>query len=195
MVRIAQESLDIIFNSARTYSKLQEKEVSDEILQAAYDFAKMGPTSSNCLPMRIVFIKSNEAKLRLKPHLTEGNMEKTMSAPVTAIIAQDLKFYEHLPTLFPHTNAKSWFEGNQALIEETAFRNSSLQGAYFIIAARSLGLDIGPMSGFNKESLDKEFFPEGNIKSNFLCNIGYGDKLSLHPRNYRLSFDEACKIL
>lgn len=157
---------------------------------------KLGPTSANCSPARILFLRSKEAKERLKPHLAAGNVDKTMSAPVTALLAYDLKFYEKLPVLFPFADAKSWFEGKPSFIEETAFRNGTLQGAYFILAARSCGLDCGPMSGFSNEGVDQEFFPDGQLKSNFLCNLGHGDPVGLPgPRAPRLSFDEACEIL
>lgn len=189
------DALDILFREARTYNKWHDKDVSDELLQRVYDLAKFGPTSANCSPMRLVFVKSKEAKERLKPHLAEGNVEKTMSAPVTAIIGEDYDFYEHLPKQFPHTDAKSWFKGNEELIKETAFRNGSLQGAYLILAARALGLDAGPMSGFDTDGVTKEFFPDGNIKANFICNLGYGDPADLYPRSPRFDFDEICEIV
>jgi len=189
-----KHSLDQIFDEARTYSYWLYKEVSDDILKQAYDHAKFGPTSANCSPMRIVFVKSAEAKEKLKPCLAEGNVDKTMAAPVTAIIAQDMEFFEELPTLFPQTDARSWFVGKDDYIKSTADRNSSLQGAYFIIAARALGLDCGPMSGFDAKKLDETFFKGTSYKSNFLINLGYGDKAQLHPRNPRLEFDETCKI-
>lgn len=196
MGKISQDCLTQIFYQARTHNKWIDKAVSDDTLQDVYDLMRLGPTSANCSPLRIIFLKSKEAKERLKPHLASGNVEKTMVTPATALLAYDLQFYEHLPHLFPFANAKSWFEGKPAFIEETAFRNSSLQGAYFIIAARACGLDCGPMSGFSNEGVDKEFFPEGRFKSNFLCNLGYGDPEGLSgPRAPRLSFDEACKIL
>jgi len=156
---------------------------------------KMGPTSANCCPARFVFVKSDEAKSRLKPHLTPGNVEKTMTAPVCAIIAHDMKFYDHLPQLFPHTDAKSWFAGNDAHIEATAIRNGTLQGAYFMIAARALGLDVGAMSGFDHAGVDSEFFPDGDVKSNFLCNLGRGDPAGLFPRSPRFDFGEMAEIL
>ena len=155
----------------------------------------MGPTSANCSPARIVFVISPEAKRKLKPCLMEGNVDKTMAAPATAIIAYDTRFHEHLPRLFPHTDAKSWFDGNPTLIEETAFRNSSLQGAYLIISARALGLDCGPMSGFDSAKLNAEFFADGRFKSNFLCNIGHGDSGGLFPRSPRFEFDDVCEII
>lgn len=188
-------SLDQIFDEARTHSYWQDKPVSDEVLAQIYDHAKFGPTSANCCPMRVVFVKSKEAKEELKPCLAEGNVEKTMAAPVTAIIAMDMEFYEELPVLFPHTDARSWFVGNKEYSESTAFRNSSLQGAYLIVAARALGLDCGPMSGFDAAKLDEAFFKDTSYKSNFLVNLGYGEKDKLHPRNPRLTFEEVCKVV
>jgi 3-hydroxypropanoate dehydrogenase len=188
--------LDQIFRNARTHSAWLDQAVSDVLLEAVYDLAKMGPTSANCSPMRIVYLRSPEAKARLKPALAEGNVAKTMAAPATAIIAYDLEFYERLPQLFPHTDARSWFLGAAPEhIHDTGFRNGSLQGAYFIIAARALGLDCGPMSGFDNEAVDREFFPDGTVKSNFLCNLGHGDSSKLFARAPRLEFDEACQIL
>ncbi len=184
-----------LFTQARTHSNWLSKQVSDATLQQLYDVFKYGPTSANCSPARIVFVKSHTAKEKLKPALAEGNVAKTMAAPVTVIVAMDLQFYEQLPILFPHTDAKAWFVGNSDLIASTAFRNSSLQGAYLMLAARALGLDCGPMSGFDNARLDAAFFPEGNIKSNFLCNLGYGDTEQLHARGPRLSFDVACQIV
>lgn len=196
MSRIAEASLDKIFKEARTYTKWLDKPVSEDLLKDIYDLMKLGPTSANCSPLRIVFVSSKEAKEKLQPHLFEGNVEKTMKAPVTAILAYDLRFYEHLPVLYPYVDAKSWFEGKEDFSKETAFRNGTLQGAYFIIAARACGLDCGPMSGFSNEGVDKAFFPEGRFKSNFLCNLGYGDASGLPgPRAPRLSFDEACQTL
>jgi 3-hydroxypropanoate dehydrogenase len=191
---IDDAALRQIFLDARTHNKWQRKDVPDSLLRKIVDVLKMGPTSANCSPARILFLKSN-AKERLKPYLDETNKEKTMQAPVCAIIGYDLKFYEHLPKLFPHVDAKSWFEGKPEFIKTTAFRNGTLQGAYLIIAARALGLDCGPMSGFSNESVDKEFFAGTDIKSNFLCNIGYGDPAGLMPRSPRFSFDEMAKIL
>ncbi len=192
---LSDAGMDLIFREARTHNAWQNKEVSDVLLQAVHDLAKMGPTSANCSPVRVLFLKSREAKERLKPALIEGNVEKTMAAPVTAIIGYDTEFYEKLPQLFPHTDARSWFVGNEALIESTAFRNGSLQGAYVIVAARALGLDCGPMSGFDNDAVDREFFPDGKVKSNFLCNLGYGDPAGLFPRSPRPDFDEVCRIV
>ena len=163
-------------------------------LRSVWDLAKMGPTSANSMPARIVFVVSKEAKEKLKPALIPGNVDKTMVAPATAIIAYDLLFYENLPELFPQTEARSWFVGDDELIRSTAFRNGSLQGAYFILAARAMGLDCGPMSGFDNAKVDATFFPESTLRSNFLCNLGYGDASKLYPRNERLSFDDACRV-
>lgn len=187
--------LDILFREARTYNDWREGEVSDVLIQAVYDLMKWGPTSANCCPARFMFVKSREAKEKLKPHLMEGNVEKTMAAPATAIIAYDLKFYEHMDFLFPHTNAKSWFEGRHAFIHRTAMRNGSLQGAYLIMAARALGLDCGPMSGFDPDGVKDAFFPDEEVEVNFLCNLGYGDPASIHKRGPRFDFDDVCKIV
>ena len=184
-----------IFEDARTHTAWRERAVPDELLRRAYDVAKMGPTSANCCPMRVVFVKSAEAKARLKPCLNEGNVDKTMKAQATAIIAYDTQFFELLPKLFPARDMRTGFATNAELAATTAFRNGSLQGAYLIIAARSLGLDCGPMSGFDNAKLDAEFFPDGRWKSNFLCNLGHGDPARLHSRNQRPSFEEACRIL
>ncbi|WP_293763192.1 malonic semialdehyde reductase [uncultured Aquitalea sp.] len=192
---IASTALEQLFHNARTHSHWQNRPVSDELMRQLYDLLKLCPTSANCSPARFVFIKSAEAKARLKPFLMEGNIEKTMAAPVCVIVAQDQRFYEHLPALYPHADAKSWFEGNQPVIDATAFRNSSLQGAYLMLAARSLGLDCGPMSGFDAAGLEQEFFPDGRFKANFLVNLGYGEAGKLHARSPRFGFDEACSIL
>jgi 3-hydroxypropanoate dehydrogenase len=194
-MRLDDQSLDLIFREAHTHSVWLDKPVSDAQLQQIYDLMKWGPTSGNSSPARIVFVRSAEAKLRLLSASSQGNMEKIRTAPVTAIIAHDMEFYEKLPQLFPHTDARSWFAGNQPLIDTTAFRNGTLQGAYLIIAARAIGLDAGPMSGFDNAKLDREFFPDGKIKSNFLVNLGYGDASKLFPRSPRLSFKEAAQIL
>jgi 3-hydroxypropanoate dehydrogenase len=193
--KLAEAALDQLFRTARTFNAFLPKPVSDERLHALYDLAKFGPTSANCSPMRVVFVKSAEAKEKLKPFLSDGNRAKTMSAPVTAIIANDHEFYEKLPQLFPHADARSWFAGNQELIDRTAFRNATLQGAYVMMAARALGLDCGPMSGFDNAGVDQAFFAGTAIKSNFLINMGYGDSSrDLFPRSPRLSFDEACHV-
>lgn len=193
---LSDRDLDLIFRNARTHSAWLDKPVSDVTLQAMYDLMRMGPTSANCSPARWLFLRTDESKEKLKPHLIPGNVDKTMAAPVTAILGYDIRFYEQLAQLFPHDlSARSWFEGKDDLIEATAFRNSSLQGAYMIIAARALGLDCGPMSGFDNAGVDVAFFPDGDVKSNFICNIGYGDPAALPPRNPRLDFNEACQVL
>lgn len=190
------QALNQLFIEARTHSHWQNKEVSDELLKQLYDLCKWGPTSMNCSPMRLVFVRSHAAKEQLKPLLSAGNVEKTMSAPVTAIVASDHQFYEHFPLLFPHsTTARDRFANDQTATDITAFRNSSLQGAYLIIAARSLGLDCGPMSGFDNEALDKVYFSGTEIKSNFLCNLGYGVADKTYARAPRLDFETAAKIL
>jgi 3-hydroxypropanoate dehydrogenase len=186
--------LDQLFRNARTHNPLIG-EVPDALLHELVDLLKLGPTSANCNPARFLFVKSREAKERLKPHLSEGNLDKTMKAPVSTIIGYDLAFYLYLPKLFPHTNAKSWFEGDEQKIFDTAFRNGTLQGAYLIMAARALGLDTGPMSGFDNAGVDREFFAGTHIKSNFLCNLGYGDGEKLFPRSPRFDFDEMAKII
>ena len=193
---IDTRALNQLFFEARTHNAWLDRDVPDEMLHRLVDIMKWPPTSANCSPARILFLRSEAAKKRLEPHLMEGNKAKTMAAPVCAIIGYDLKFYEKLDKLFPHDlTARSWFEGNDELIEATAFRNGSLQGAYFIMAARALGLDTGPMSGFDNAAVDAEFFPDGAIKSNFLCNLGYGDPAALFPRSPRFDFDEMAKIL
>ena len=192
---LSEEALKQILTEARTHNVWLPESVSDESLAKVYDLMKWGPTSANSSPARIVFVKSKEAKEKLLLCMSEGNVEKTKAAPVTAIIAQDAEFYEKLPKLFPFADARSWFAGNKPLAESTAFRNSSLQGTYFIIAARSLGLDCGPMSGFDNAKVDAAFFQGTSWKSNFLCNLGYGDATKLYPRAPRLDFPETCKIL
>jgi 3-hydroxypropanoate dehydrogenase len=193
--KVADSLLDQLFRKARTHSAWLPTRVSVETLREVYDLARTGPTSANSNPARFVFLESAEAKARLLPALSAGNVEKTKAAPVTAIVAWDTEFYEKLPKLFPHADMRSYFVGKKELIDETAFRNSSLQGAYFIIAARSVGLDCGPMSGFDAAKVNAEFFPDGKWKANFLCNLGYGDHSRLFPRNPRLEFDEACRVL
>jgi len=188
-------ALDQLFRDARTYNQFAAREVDDATLRALYELYRWGPTAMNAQPGRVVFVRSAEAKARLKPFLIPGNVDQTMAAPVTAIIGYDLAFYDRLPELFPHTDARSWFVGNEQLIETTAMRNGTLQGAYFILAARALGLDCGPMSGFDNAGVDGEFFAGTRVRSNFLCNVGYGDPASLHPRGPRLDFDEACTVL
>jgi 3-hydroxypropanoate dehydrogenase len=192
---LSDAGMDLIFRSARTHNGWQDKPVPEVTLRAIYHLMRNGPTSANCSPARIKFLTTPEAKARLKSSLSEGNMAKTMAAPICAILAYDTQFNELLPQLFPHEpDATNWF-ANDTVRETTAFRNSTLQGAYLMIAVRSLGLDCGPMSGFDNAALDMEFFPDGRLKSNFLCNIGFGDPSALFPRSPRLEFDEACEIL
>ena len=193
-VTLDDSALDLLFREARTHNDWHQRPVEVDLLRAVWDLARMGPTSANCSPARIVFVVSPEAKERLKPCLMEGNVAKTMKAPVTAIIGYDLLFFDRLAELFAHTDARSWFVGNDSLIESTAFRNGSLQGAYVMLAARALGLDCGPMSGFDSAMVDDAFFPEGTVRSNFLCNLGYGKPEALFPRGPRLAFDDACRI-
>ena len=203
-------ALNVLFREARTFNKWQARPVSDDTLRQLYEVAKWGPTSSNAAPARFAFLRTKEAKERLRPALAPGNVDKTMTAPVTAIVAYDLKFYEHLTKLFPQRPGMArLFEDNPEMVEVTAKRNSSLQGAYLMLAARALGLDCGPMSGFDNAKVDQEFFAagrpcfgcdqefftEGHVKSNFLCNLGYGDAGTLHPRLPRLPFNEACSLL
>ena len=188
--------LDKLFLKARSHYSWKNKEIDKKILEDLYNLVKNCPTSANSEPMRIVFLKSKESKKRIKPHLSEGNIEKTMTAPIVVIIAYDSKFYNHLPKLFPHNpGMKKVLSNPPAKAETTAFRNSTLQGGYFMLAARALGLDVGPMSGFDNEGVDKEFFSDGRYKSNFLCNLGYGDETKLLDRLPRLKFSEVCKIL
>ncbi len=193
--RIDEKSLDILFRDARTHNGWSTKPVSERILHELMDLVKMGPTSVNCSPARFVFITTASGKERLKPHLSPTNVAKTLSAPVTIIVGTDMKFYERLPQLFPHADVRSWFTDNQTYSDETALRNGTLQGGYLIMAARSLGLDCGPMSGFDQAGVDAEFFADTTIKSNFLVNIGYGTTENLHPRSPRLSFDAFCQIV
>ncbi len=192
MRQLDDAGLDLIFRSARTRNAWQDKPVTDGMIRALYDLAKMGPTSANSSPGRFVFVRSQQAKERLRPHLTASNVDKTMKAPCCVIIAYDTRFYDGLPKLFPSRDYRSTFAADAALSEETAFRNATLQGAYLLIAARALGLDCGPMSGFNRKTLDADFFADGRWRSDFLCNIGYGSDDKLFPRNPRLTFDEAC---
>jgi len=207
---LGDEPLDQLFREARTYNAWLDKPVSDETLRQLYDLLKWCPTSANCSPLRVLFVRTPQAKERLRPALMPGNVDKTMAAPVTAILAYDELFYEKLPVLFPHNpGIRDLFAGSPDLAAVTAFRNGTLQGGYFILAARSLGLDCGPMSGFDNAKVDAEFFsPEAcaeivttevpticRIKSNFLCNLGYGDRSTLYPRAPRLEFDETCHLL
>lgn len=195
--KLTQEALATLFTEARTHNGWLDRPIDDALLHQAWNIARMGPTSANCSPLRVVFVKSAAAKARLKPMLMEGNVEKTMAAPVVAIFGQDSRFFELLPRLFPHTDARSWFDGpgKEEVARVTAFRNGTLQCAYFMLAARALGLDCGPMSGFDNAAVDREYFPDGRVKSNFLCNLGYGDPSKLFPRSPRLEFDEACQVL
>lgn len=208
--KLPEGCLDQLFRLARSHNGWFDRKVDDALLRELYDLMKWGPTSVNGCPARIVFLRTPEAKQRLLPALNPGNVEKTIAAPVTAIIGYDARFYDRLPQLFPHNPAaREWFEGNPELVESTALRNSSLQGAYFMLAARALGLDCGPMSGFDHARVDREFFagrdsddgiqqeagPGGHVKSNFLCNLGYGDPAKLFPRSPRLSFSDACTLL
>jgi len=187
-------ALDAIFRKARTHTAWLDKPVPDALLRQAYDLMKMAPTSANCSPARIVFVRSKAAKEKLRPALIATNVDKTMAAPVTAIVGYDTEFYQHLPRLYPQADARSWFAGKPALIETTAFRNGSLQGAYFILAARAVGLDCGPMSGFDNAMVDAAFFPGGKVKSNFLCNLGFGDPGAARVRNPRFAFEEVCSF-
>jgi 3-hydroxypropanoate dehydrogenase len=193
---VSDEGLDLLFRTARTHNVWLDKPVDDALLSQVYDLAKLGPTSANMCPMRVVFVKSKAAKEKLKPALDPGNVDKTMIAPVTAVIGMDTHFYEKLPVLFPHADAKAWFKDlPENVLEYLALRNSSLQGAYLMLAARALGLDCGPMSGFNNQKVDEAFFPGTTVKSNFLCNLGYGDASKLFPRSPRLTFQEACEVV
>ncbi len=191
----AATTLDQLFRNARSHNGWLDKPVADSLLAELHDLMKWGPTSANCWPLRVVYVKSPAAKARLLPLMMEGNRAKTEAAPVTALLGMDLDFPDTLPKLFPHTDAKSWFAGNDALIDTTAFRNSSLQGAYFMLAARALGLDCGPMSGFDAAKVDAEFFAGTKIKTNFICNLGYGDTAQLFARSPRPAFEEVCKII
>ena len=190
------EALDTLFRQARTHNVWLKEPVSDDVLHQIYDLMKWGPTSANTSPTRIVFLRTPEAKERLRPALMPLNVDKSMQAPVVAILAYDLKFFENLPKLFPHNpGMKDFFANAPEMAQTNAFRNASIQGGYFILAARALGLDCGPMSGFDNAKVDAEFFPSSNLKSNFLCNLGYGDHSKLFPRSPRLDFDEACQLL
>ncbi len=192
---LSDAGLDLLFRDARTHRAWLDQPVSDVMLQALYDLARLGPTSANCCPMRVLFLRTAEAKERLRPALDEGNVEQTMAAPVTAIIGHDTRFYDLLPQLLPGVDARAWFADAPEKAAATALRNGSLQGAYLMLAARALGFDCGPMSGFDNAKVDAEFFADGRIESNFLCNLGYGDATKLRPRRPRLDFDQACRIL
>lgn len=191
---LSDQALDQIFRSARTHNGFAAEPVGDETLQALHDLMKWGPTSANCCPARIVFIRSREAKEKLRPCLMPGNVDKTMAAPVTALIGRDLEFYEHLPRLYPHADARSWFVGKEAFTAHAAMLNASLQAGYLIIAARALGLDCGPMSGFDSEMADAAFFAGSRIKSFMLVNLGHGDPSKVYPRGPRFDFAEACRV-
>jgi 3-hydroxypropanoate dehydrogenase len=183
-----------LFTEARTQNGFSPEPIPEAKLRALYDLLKWGPTSANCSPARFIFVTSPEAKDKLVPCMSAGNQAKTRQAPVTAIVGMDMAFYEKLPKLFPHTDARSWFAGKPAVIEATAFRNGSLQGGYFILAARALGIDCGPMSGFDSDQVDAAFWSGTTVRTNFICNLGHGDPSKVHPRNPRLDFEEACRI-
>lgn len=190
-----QDALNTLFLEARTQNGWQNKPVTDDQLRQIFDLMKMAPTSANCSPARIIFIKSEAEKQKLLPALMPANADKVRTAPVTAIIGMDMAFYEKLPHLFPHTDARAWFVGNQPLIDSTAFRNSSLQGAYLMLAARAIGLDCGPMSGFDPDQVNAAFFADSTVKVNFICSLGYGDPAKVFGRSPRFAFEEACKIV
>lgn len=190
-----ENGLDLLFRDARSQNGWQEKPVPDEMLRALYDTMKMGPTSANCSPLRLLFLRTAESKARLKPALSKGNLDKTLTAPVVAILGYDTHFYDHMKYLFPHVDAKPWFTSSEALALETAFRNSTLQGAYLMLAARAMGLDTGPMSGFEAAKVDAEFFAGTAVKTNFICGIGYGDASKVRKRLPRFRFEEVCQLL
>jgi nitroreductase len=193
-MKLDDVALDLLFRTARSHGGWQACEVPDDLLHELYELTKWGPTSANCSPARIVFVKSDAARAKLLECMIPGNVEKTRSAPVVAVIGMDVEFYEQLPRLYPATDARAWFVGNQPLIDATALRNSSLQGAYLMLAARALGLDCGPMSGFDPAKMNNAFFVGSSVKVNFVCALGYGDTAKLRPRGPRLAFDEACRI-
>ncbi|MBU7440540.1 malonic semialdehyde reductase [Paraburkholderia fungorum] len=192
---LSDQALDQLFREARTHNGWQDKPVDNAVLRQLTELVLLGPTSANSSPGRFVYVKTPEGKEKLRPALSPGNLEKTMAAPVTVIVGMDMAFYEHLPKLFPHADARSWFAGNDKAIADTAFRNSTLQGGYLILAARALGLDTGAMSGFDAAKVDQAFFSGTTVKSNFLINLGYGDPSKLFPRSPRFSFDEAARIV
>jgi 3-hydroxypropanoate dehydrogenase len=192
---LSDDALDLLFRNARTHNGWQAKPVDDTLLKQLVELVLLGPTSANSSPGRFVFVKSPEAKEKLRPALSAGNLEKTMAAPVTVIVAMDMAFHEHLPKLFPHVDARSWFAGNDKVIADTAFRNATLQGGYLIMAARALGLDTGAMSGFDAAKVDAAFFAGTTVKANFLVNLGYGDPSKLFARSPRFTFDEAAQIV
>jgi len=189
------KDLDLLWNNARSQNGWTDKKVNEDLIYKLYDLLKMAPTAANSCPARFVFISSDSAKQKLKKSLADANVEKSLTAPVVAIIAYDVAFHNKLPQLFPHTDAKSWYEGNDAKIKEVAMMNATLQGAYLMLAARSVGLDCGPMGGFDNEVLDSEFFPNNDKKSIFICGIGYGDTTKVFDRLPRLNFNEACEIV
>lgn len=191
---LPDSALDQLFRKARSHNRFLDEAIDDDTLQALHDLMKWGPTAANSCPLRIVFVRSPEAKEKLRPTLAPGNVDKMLSAPVTALLGRDLEFHEHLPKLFPHTDAKSWFEGNEPLIEQSATLNAALQAAYLIVAARALGLDCGPMSGFTPELADAAFFPGTKVRSFMLVTLGRGDPTKLFPRGPRFEFDEVCRI-
>jgi nitroreductase len=190
-----QAALDTLFVTARTHNVWLDEPVPQAQLEQLYNLMKWAPTSANCSPARIVFVQSEAARAKLAACMSPGNADKTRAAPVTAIIGMDMAFYDKLPELFPHADAKAWFVGNQPMIDATAFRNSSLQGGYFILAARALGLDCGPMSGFDADKLNAAFFDGATVKVNFVCSLGHGDATKLFPRSPRLTFEQACQVL
>lgn len=190
-----ENTMNTLFTKARSHNAWLNKDISEQQIHQLYDLMKFGPTAANTCPARITFVRSDEAKAKLKPHLDEGNVDKAMTAPAIAIISYDTQFYEKLDKLFPHTDAKSWYAGKPDKIKTVGAMNATLQGAYFMLAARSIGLDCGPMGGFNADTLDSAFFPNGNTKSLFLCGIGHGDSSKIFPRSPRLDFDEACEII
>ncbi|MCP5248469.1 MAG: malonic semialdehyde reductase [Candidatus Accumulibacter sp.] len=194
MPALPTEALDQLFVEARTHNGFAPEAIPEATLRRLYNLMKWGPTSMNCQPARLVFVTSGDGKQKLAPALSPGNLDKTLAAPATVIIATDTRFYEHLPTMFPAYDARPTFEGNAELASSTAFRNGTLQGAYLILAARAIGLDCGPMSGFDAGKLNAAFFPDGRYQANFLCNLGIGNPAALHPRGPRLSFEEACEI-
>lgn len=195
MTRTLDDSaLDLLFREARTHNGWQDKTVDPALLHQIHDLVKWGPTSANCSPLRVLFLTSAAAKEKLRPALSAGNLDKTMAAPVTAILAHDLQFADHLPRLFPHVDARPWF-ANPDVARETAVRNGTLQAGYFILAARAVGLDCGPMSGFDQGKVNETFFPDGRFKVNFLCNLGYGDAGALFPRSPRFDFADVCEII
>ena len=193
--KLSTDALALLFNEARTHNAFVDKAVPEALLRQAVDLSKMGPTAANQSPLRVVFLRSKAAKQRLAPALAPGNLDKTLAAPVVAIVGYDLKFYDHLPFLFPHADAKSWFSGNEAFAERSAFQNGTLQVAYFLIALRAVGLDTGPMTGFDNAKVDAEFFAGTDVKSNVLINIGFGDVAKLFPRSPRFEFEQIASFV